>query len=134
MGAWGTGPYDNDTAADNLYDLALLITPMLTKWVEGGHLHDVRTACWVISQLGVSAYTRGDWQEPSVDDEGREGPSLVDRILDALNKCAEQERSAGYDEFADACSVDHAHLQDVMSGKYAAPGLLAQIADLVGGE
>jgi len=57
MGAWGEGPYDNDTAADWFYHLdkiglySLIEEGLNSKWDE-----EVRAAAWLVQRLAVSAY------------------------------------------------------------------------------
>lgn len=56
MGAWGTGAYDNDTAADWFYGLQDCgLFDLIDKGLNSEYDDEVRAAAWLVQRLGVSA-------------------------------------------------------------------------------
>lgn len=57
MGAWGTGPYDNDSAADWFFDLAKTgIYAMIEHGLNSNSYYEQRAAAWLVQRLAVSAF------------------------------------------------------------------------------
>lgn len=59
MGAWGTGPLDNDTAADWFYKLETVpVTKMIDDVVfsKKPNPDELRAASWLLSQLAGNGY------------------------------------------------------------------------------
>lgn len=56
MGAWGTRPYDNDTAADWFIGLlkpaANQIEDLLNRPVDDSHYDEYRAAAWFLTKIG----------------------------------------------------------------------------------
>ena len=127
MGAWGTGPYDNDSAADLLGDLADKLTPRLLTWLKSGDLYDVRTAAWVMGQLGVSPYTAGSWYDERDD---LDGLSLFGFAIETLRQASLAGFNNGEHEWGEAIMIQADYLESVERGDLAEPGLLSKIAGL----
>lgn len=112
MGAWGTGPYDSDAAADALGDLADLIEPWLRRHINYGGDH-TRAAAWVMQRLFVSPYTRGDASD------------LMLIARDKLDEMADDiEEEGWFTDFVEPIREQARELEAIYNGRDAAPGLL----------
>ena len=57
MGAWGEGPYDNDTAADWFYGLESTgIYALIESGLASNDYYEQRAAAWLVQKLAESAY------------------------------------------------------------------------------
>lgn len=55
MGAWGTGPYDNDTAADWFFKITEKAAPdLIAEGLESESYEEVRAAAWLLQQIGYN--------------------------------------------------------------------------------
>lgn len=123
MGAWGPGPFDNDSAADAMLDLNHDIAPAVERLLAnhgefGPSLFDVRLAVWLMSRLWVSPYT--------MPVEG--GEALMERGVEALNRYLADEMDP---EWAEAMTAERDHLLAVMRGEECPPGLMDRIAEVL---
>lgn len=57
MGAWGYGPYDNDTAADWFFGLTdTKLYDFIDKGLSSKSCDEQRAAAWLVQRLAVSAF------------------------------------------------------------------------------
>jgi len=55
MGHWGVGPYDNDTAADFMFDLPKKpITELIERGLNSTSYEEIRAAAWLLQQVGYN--------------------------------------------------------------------------------
>ena len=68
MGAWGEGPYDNDTAADWFYDISKKpITSLITNGLESKDYDEIRAAAYLLERVGETHWVYPEeYREPHV--------------------------------------------------------------------
>lgn len=55
MGAWGEGPFDNDSAADWFFGLDKTgLYPFIERGLNSEFYEEVRAAAWLLSQIGYN--------------------------------------------------------------------------------
>ena len=55
MGAWGTGPYDNDTAADWFFRMTKMSAPdLIENGLQSENHYEARAAAWLLQQVGYN--------------------------------------------------------------------------------
>ena len=57
MGAWGSGPYDNDTAADWFFELKEIgLYDLIERGLNSDSYEEQRAAAWLVQRLAITAY------------------------------------------------------------------------------
>lgn len=80
MGAWGEGPYDNDTAADWFYGLDNTgIYDFIESGLNSEDYYEQRAAAWLVQRLAESVYVY------NLDKFDKHRKLAVERLTNILN-------------------------------------------------
>lgn len=109
MGEWGTGPYDNDAAADWFYEVNAILIPFIDKELNNGGFEEARAAAWLLGQVAVSPYTSPQ-------------NAVRDRLFDlAIDKLTEFRSDVSSEEWDHVLTEQIEHLKRVKAYENSEP-------------
>lgn len=121
MGAWGSGPYDNDSAADWFFGLGEIgLYDLIERGLKDGGYNEQRAAAWLVQRLAISPYV----YDVYLIDEHRE--LAVEKLKDILD---DQDWLDSWRD-PDETIAEIKQQIDEIEDSIASPGLIEQMRDL----